>query len=216
MKKNNSNPLYLGIHLNEDKFNNLLEALKYTKSIGGNILQVYLGNKRLTTLREKIKPTKEEIKEIKQFLKDNNMKFVIHAILSLNYCNDPESMRFRWGLDNLIYDMNIGYKLGAIGVVLHMGTHKTEKLNITYDQCINNFINSIKIVLDSTKKIPIFLETPVNRKNIVGGTIEGLSKLYNNIPLNYRKRVKICIDTQHIFASGYNLRNLNINFQPPP
>ena len=57
------------------------------------------------------------------------MKIVIHAILSLNYCNNPYSPRFKWGLDNLIYDMNIGYQIGAIGVVIHMGTHKTEKLN---------------------------------------------------------------------------------------
>jgi apurinic endonuclease APN1 len=210
MKKINSNPFYLGVHINEDHFKTLLGALKHTKKIGGNILQVYLGDKRLTTLRLKIRLTKEEIKEIKTFLKDNNMKIVIHAILSLNYCNNPYSPRFKWGLDNLIYDMNLGYQIGAIGVVIHMGTHKTEKLNISYDQCVHNFVKSIQIVLDSSKKIPIFLETPVNRENIVGGTIEGMSLIYNSIPIEYRKRVKICVDTQHIFASGYNLRNINI------
>ena len=65
------------------------------------------------------------------------------------------------------------------------------------------------MVLDKTKKIPIILETPVNRKFIIGGTIEKLAELYNNIPNNYKKRVKLCIDTQHIFASGYNIRTEN-------
>ena len=210
INKKISKSFYLGIHINENHFKNLLDALKYTKKIGGNILQVYLGDKRLTTLRLKIKLTKDEINEIKIFLKENNMKLVIHAILSLNYCNDPFSPRFKWGLDNLIYDMNLGYQLGALGVVLHMGTHKTEKLNISYDKCIYNFIESIKFVIDNTKKIPILLETPVNRKNIVGGTLEGMANIYNKIPIKYRKRIKICVDTQHIFVSGYNLRNIHI------
>ena len=208
-----TNTLYLGIHLNEYNYKSIIDGLEYTKKIGGKILQVYLGDKRLTTLRKKIKPTKEEIHEIKDFLKQHDMKLVVHAILTLNYCNDPTSMRYRWGLDNLIYDMKLAHKLNAIGVVIHMGTHKTEKLNITYDKCVENFVNSIKFVLDNTKSIkktPIILETPVNRKNIVAGTIEGLAALYNKIPENYRKRIKICIDTQHIFVSGYNLRNVNI------
>jgi deoxyribonuclease-4 len=91
-----------------------------------------------------------------------------------------------------------------------MGTHKTPKINIAYNECIKNFIDSLIIVLDKSKKVPILLETPVNRKNIVGGTLEGMALLYNQIPLNYKNRVKICVDTQHIFVSGYNFRNEHI------
>ena len=198
----------LGVHIDSIHFDSLIDALNKTKNLGANILQIYMGNKKLTTLREKIKLTREEITIIKIFLTENKIKLVIHAILTLNYCNDPYSKRNQWGLDNLIYDINLCNKIGGIGVIIHMGTHKTTKINISYDECINNFINSIKIVLDKTKKIPIILETPVNRKNIVGGTIEGLAKLYNSIPDDYKKRVKICVDTQHIFASGYNIRTV--------
>jgi DNA polymerase/3'-5' exonuclease PolX len=101
--------------------------------------------------------------------------------------------------------MNICNKLGGLGVVIHMGTHKTKKINISYDDCTKNFINSLILVLNQTKKIPIILETPVNRPNIIGGTIEKISSLYNSIPIKYKTRIKICIDTQHIFASGYDI-----------
>lgn len=204
------NKSYLGIHINEDHFSNLMNALQIVKKFNVNVLQIFLGDKRLTTLREKMRFTKDQANIIKNFLIKHNIKLFIHAILTLNYCNDPYSMRNRWGIDNLIYDMNTGYFIGASGVVIHLGSHKTPKINITYQQCEKNFIDSIKIVLDETKKINLLLETPVNRKNMVGGTIEGLSHLYNNIPSNYKKRVKICIDTQHIFASGYNLRDKDI------
>lgn len=207
---NNINNFYLGIHLNDIHFKNLYNALEITKKLNVNVLQVFLGNKKLTTLREKMKFTNNEIKIIKNFIKINNIKFFVHSILTLNYCNDPFSIRNKWGIDNLIYDMTLCNKLGGLGVVLHMGTHKTKRIDITYEECCNNFINSLKIVLDNTKKIPIILETPVNRKNMVAGTIETLSQLYHKIPINYKKRVKLCIDTQHIFVSGYNLRNIEI------
>jgi apurinic endonuclease APN1 len=208
-----TNKLYLGIHLDSIHFESLLDAFEKATKLGANVLQIYLGNKHLTTLREKMRFTNDQIKIIKKYQKDNNIKFFIHAILTLNYCNDPALIRNRWGIDNLIYDVNLCKKLGGLGVIIHMGTHKTKKINITYDECLNNFINSIKIVLDNTIKIPIILETPVNRKNIVGGTIEGMSKIYNNIPINYQKRIGICVDTQHIFASGYDLRNIDITKQ---
>lgn len=196
----------IGIHLDSIHYTSLMDALNKTKKLGANVLQIYMGNKILTTLREKYTFTKDNISEIKTFMKDNNIKLFVHAILRLNYCRDPTSDRNKWGIDNLVYDMNMCYKLSGSGVIIHMGSHKTPKVNITYDECVINFVKSLILVLDQTKKIPIILETPVNRKNIVGGTIEGLSKIYNAIPLKYKKRVKICIDTQHIFASGYNIR----------
>jgi apurinic endonuclease APN1 len=205
----NSKELYLGIHIDTPNYKNILDALHITHKKGANIMQIFLGDKTLTTLREKFRPTPEEIKEFKSYLKLYNMKFVVHAILRLNYCNDPKSKHNLWGLENLIYDMNLCHKLGGIGCVVHMGTFKTKRINITYDQCMTNYVNSLIAVLDKTKKIPIILETPVNRTYIIGGTTEDLGKLFHLIPAKYRKRIKTCIDTQHIFASGYDLRDVN-------
>jgi DNA polymerase lambda len=200
--------LYLGFHI--DNYQSILEALKRVKELNGNSLQVYLGSKYLTSLREKREITKDQIDKIKLFLKENKMKLFIHSILSLNFCRDPNNPRNKWGIDNLVYDLNLCNKLNGSGVVVHMGTHKTPSVNVSYEECVKNFIESIKIALDQTKKAPILLETPVNRENIVGGTLEGLSYIYNSIPKKYLKRVKLCVDTQHIFASGYNMRNIEV------
>jgi len=201
---------YLGVYINDIYFDSLLNAIEITKKLGANVLQIYLGDNRLTTLSKKMKFTNNEIKIIKSYLKENDIKFFVHSILSLNFCNDPHSRRNQWGIDNLVYDMNLCNKLGGLGVVVHMGTYKTKKLDITYDECTKNFIDSLILVLDQTKKIPIILETPVNRPHIMGGTIEKMGLLYNSIPIQYKSRVKICIDTQHIFVSGYNFRKIDI------
>jgi len=199
----------IGIHLDDKKYKNILEALKITSSLGANILQIYCGNKTLTTLREKYILAKGEAQEIKLYLKEHNMKIVFHSILTLNFCRDPYHPRNKWGLDNLIYDMNLCYSIGGIGCVIHMGRYKSPSINITFDECIKNFVDSLILVLNSTKKIPIILETPVNTEHIIGGNIESFADLYNFIQLPYKKRVKVCVDTCHIFSSGYDIRTIN-------
>ena len=198
--------MYIGISLSSKYYTTILDALRETKRLGGNILQIYLGNMTLTTLREKYVLKKNEAKEIKKYLKENSMKIVIHAILTLNFCNDPNSPRNKWGIDNLSYDMNVCNQIGGIGCVIHMGTHKTPKIDISVEECMTNFINSLKMVLDQTKKVPIILETPVSRNNIVGGTLEGFAELFNKVPDSYKSRVRICVDTCHIYSSGYDIK----------
>ena len=58
---------YFGIHM--DHIENIIDTLKYAKKIGANCLQIYLGDKTLTTLRLKINLTPKQKKEIRQFLK---------------------------------------------------------------------------------------------------------------------------------------------------
>ena len=204
----------LGANLNNYKndynLKYIIEMIEKTRKIGANIFQMFLGNKSLTTLRQKYYLSNEDINTVKALLKKYKIKLVIHSLLSLNYCNDPKSPRNYWGIENLVYDMNLCEKLGGIGCIIHMGTRKTKKININVDQCIKNYIKSLITVFkkSTSKKIPIILETPVNRENIVGGTIEEFANLYNLIPKIYKDRVKICVDTQHIFSSGYNINTL--------
>ena len=204
----------LGANLNNYKndynLKYIIKMIEKTKKIGANVFQMFLGNKSLTTLRQKYYLSNEDITVVKSLLKKYKIKLIIHSLLSLNYCNDPKSPRNQWGIENLVYDMNLCEKLGGIGCIIHMGTRKTKKININVDQCIKNYIKSLITVFKKTtsKKIPIILETPVNRENIVGGTIEEFAKLYNLIPKLYKYRIKICVDTQHIFSSGYNINTL--------
>ena len=192
-----------GITLND--YHNIEKYIIEAHKLKCSALQVFLGNKTLTTLSEKYKPSIEEIKHIKELLKKYKIELYCHAILTLNYCNDPNSKRNLWGLTNLIYDMNLLHKLGGKACVIHTGHYKTKKIDITKVECYHNFIESLKYILDNTKKVNIYIETPAHEKNTICSTIEELSELYSKIPFDYKKRVKICIDTCHIFVSGYNI-----------
>jgi deoxyribonuclease-4 len=192
-----------GIHISD--YDNLIHHIKEAYKLKCQALQIFLGNKTLTTLSEKYKPSDEEIQKIKELLKKYKIDLYCHAILTLNYCNDPDSKRNMWGLTNLIYDMKLLYKLGGKACVIHVGHYKTKKIDLTKNECYVHFINSLKYVIDNTKKINIYIETPATLKNTICNNVEELAELYNQIPILYKKRIKICVDTCHIFVSGMNI-----------
>jgi len=192
-----------GIHLSDYKHIN--QHILKAHSLGCGALQVFLGSKTLTTLSEKWKPSSEEIKITKDLLKKYKIQLYVHGLLTLNYCNDPSSKRNQWGLTNLLYDMNLLQKLGGHACVIHMGHHITKKINLSKKECMTHFVESLQYVLDHSKKVQIYLETPAHKKNIIGSTLEELATLYHMIPSKYQKRVQFCMDTCHIYASGYNI-----------
>ena len=192
-----------GINLSD--YEHINQYILKAHSLGCGALQVFLGSKTLTTLSEKWKPTPEEIKITKDLLKKYKIQLYVHGLLTLNYCNDPCSKRNQWGLTNLLYDMNLLHQLGGKACVIHMGHHITKKINLSKKECMVHFVESLQYVLDHSKKVQIYLETPAHKKNIIGSTLEELATLYHMIPPKYQKRVQFCMDTCHIYASGYNI-----------
>ena len=176
-----SSKSFVGAYIKKSRYTSVIQALRITKKIGGDALQIFVGDNILTTLREKLNPTREEIKEIKKYIKDNNIKLIIHGILSLNFCN-PIEKRYEWGLDNLIYDMRFSSKIDGIGCVVHLGTRITKNYNITVEECMKNYVESLEYVIDnSPKNQTIYIETSSDQKNKIGGKIKELAVLYNKI-----------------------------------
>lgn len=201
---------YIGVHFDHYQYPSLLSAIKSLNKIGANAIQIFVGDNHHTTLSKKNKFTNNDFSLIQHYLKKKNIHLNIHGLLSLNFCFPPDSPRFKWGIDNLIHDLNICKSLGMNcgGVVIHMGSFKTPSINISYKDCLNNFVKSLHIVLSKVKKTNIILETSVNRPNTIGGTIESLKELYDSICPKDKKRIKFCIDTCHIFSAGYPIQTI--------
>jgi len=193
---------YIGVHINDNNYDTILNALKIANNIGARVLQIFVGDKILTTLRKKYVFTENEVIAIKKFLKDTGMRLYVHAILTINLCNDPEYPRYKWMTDNIIHDMKQCKRIGGCGVVVHCGSYKTKTVDLSRDICMKHFKTAIKILLKARTGVHLIIETPVNREYGVGGTIRDLNELYESS----KKKIKFCIDTQHIFASGINLK----------
>ena len=193
----------VGIHT--DNYLNIKNEIHYAMKLKAHNLQVFLGSKTLTTLREKFKPSVKEIKEIKDLLKSNKICLYVHGMLRINFCNDPVQKRYHWGLENLLYDMNLGHKLGARAVIIHAGHYKTKNYEITKNKCYTHFIQSLIYVLDHSKTISIYIETPALKTNTIINSLQEFGSLFRQIPEKYKKRIGVCVDTCHIFVSGYDI-----------
>jgi hypothetical protein len=73
--------------------------------------------------------TKETIQEIRNLLQKTKMHFIIHAILTLNFCNptktEPHYLRYAWGIENVVYDIETARKFiprGPLRIAVHLGT----------------------------------------------------------------------------------------------
>ena len=193
--------LYLGPHYSLSKNADTIEtAVQSVIDMGGNAIQIFTGPPVSLTLGKIFdspitKKTRDAVSSIPAF---------IHAKYMINFGKSPYVMKNYIFLKRYIQDLDISVRLGMRGVVLHFGTNSCKSGAETKHCAQINMINSLVHCLDRCHKkaVPI-LETSSGEGNYIGKTIEDISFMYHNIPAPYQKRIKFCVDTCHIFVSGY-------------
>jgi deoxyribonuclease IV len=191
---------FIGHHLNISR--GFLSTIYYAKTLDANFFQIFLSNPQQYGGKRK---DDNELLEFKNKLTENNMKVVIHASYMLNFCNPVDSYIHKSALKDLKNDLDDSVKMGAIGVVVHMG----KKLSLDREHAIDNYVKGIKTVLKNTDSGIVILETGAGVGSEVCTKIFDLGKLYNRFNAKEQERIKFCIDTCHIFAAGYNIGDLD-------
>jgi deoxyribonuclease-4 len=143
-------------------------------------------------------------KETKKFIKDNNIGIVIHGSFCINLARSENDKIAKNSIYLLKNDLNICNNIDALGVIIHMGKD-TEKLGET--KSIQNYINNLNTVLRETKNSIIILETGANCGSEVGSKLNILGMIREKCI--DKERVKFCIDTCHIYSSGYDIADEN-------
>jgi len=191
---------YLGAHSSiADGF---INAAKDVNKAGGNIVQIFLSSPKRRDVGSK---TDLELEKFKKWLNNNNMKCVIHSSYLVNLSKDWNTTS--WWIRSLILEIEYASKMGAYGVVVHCG----KKLELSDKQGYNNMYTSILYVLNSTSdtNVELILETPAGQGSEMCYRLEDFAFFYRkfkNVDKKLSNRFKICIDTCHIFAAGYDIR----------
>lgn len=127
---------------------------------------------------------------------------VIHGPYTLNLCNDPNN---RMGSDVFIG----GYlksaavwasRSGAFHMVFHVGSYKSSK-----EKAKEHLERRVRQWLRNTvmSNVVLCLENDVGGGHRMGG-IRFLAKLVRSVGC---KRLKVCLDTAHAYASGVDFNN---------
>ena len=125
---------------------------------------------------------------------------VFHAIYMVNLANpDPEISRK--SIQSLVNYMHTASDLGVMGVIFHLNSHKGHGFKAVF----RNLIENINRVLDnSPNDTKLIIENSAGMGDHIGSKFSEIGEILNAVN---DSRMAVCIDTQHSFAAGYDIRS---------
>ena len=124
---------------------------------------------------------------------------LIHAVYLLNCASDDPDIRAK-SLLSLIQSLRAGAAIGARGVVLHPGSAKTGDAR----SAIARAGETIREAMAATEGCPLHLEDTAGAGGTLGRSIDELAALLEAAGAG--ERLGLCLDSCHMFASGYDIR----------
>jgi deoxyribonuclease-4 len=122
----------------------------------------------------------------------------IHMIYLINPAAKDSEMR-RKSLESLTHALRVGDEIGAMGVVVHPGALKDD----TRSNARKRAIELIKEALSRSERCPIFYENTAGSPQLLGRDFDETAELIDKT--GGPKRLGLCIDTCHLYATGYDI-----------
>lgn len=124
----------------------------------------------------------------------------LHAVYLINLASPRESLLHQ-SIGSLVHYMQVAELLGAEGVVFHPGSH----LGAGFATVLDQVAAALNEVLDRSPSSParLLIENSAGSGGCVGCSFEELGRIVDAVG---SARLGVCLDTQHMFASGYDVR----------
>lgn len=190
------------------------EAPARASAIGANAVQMFSGSPRGWNFA---KTTPADAKDFREQAKKLGITAsYFHASYLVNLADDGPNGKH--SVDALIAELTVAEALGVRGSVIHLGSFKEEKRDAKdlmpnlfcgkdsmpayekhpkYDLLISN----IKAVLKKSPKDTLFIIEDMGMRKI-GRSLDEIANIVSDVN---DPRVKVCLDTCHLHAAGYDL-----------
>jgi len=126
-----------------------------------------------------------------------NIQLFIHSPYIINLCTSATAENDAYHTKLLIKNLQYGVIIGARGVVVHVGKSTTQSMEIAMANMKANMLEAIQYASPSC---PVLLETPAGQGTEVLRTRAEFAGFVADIN---DPRLRICIDTCHVFACGH-------------
>jgi len=144
----------------------------------------------------------EKVAAFKEAIDGSDVEaLLIHAVYLVNCASEDPDLREK-SLASLTASLRAGAALGAVGVVLHPGS--ALKGGGEVEAACGRAAEVIKEALAESDGCDLHLENTAGAGGTLGRTFEELAALIEGA--GGRKRLRACLDSCHLLASGYDIR----------
>lgn len=170
-------------------------AIDRAQEIGAEAIQIFSGAPQAWK-RKVYKPG--EVESYKQKVAETGIEpAFIHGLYLVNLASQKPDLLAK-SLDALTQEMQAAHLIGARGVIFHLGSHK----GAGYEQCVEQLVEYVRKVVGATPDDTwLILENSAGQGGSIGSNFAELGRILRD---SGSDRVKVCIDTQHAFAAGYD------------
>lgn len=122
----------------------------------------------------------------------------VHGVYLINLATDDTTHLTR-STSSLKSAMNSCGALGVQGVIFHLGSHKGQGLDAVFAQICRACTDVLE---NSPDSVWLVLENSAGAGGTIGARFPDLGRIIREVG---SPRLKVCLDTQHSYASGYDL-----------
>jgi len=126
----------------------------------------------------------------------------VHTPYFINFASANPGLR-KGSIEIVRGELDRSSLLGVTAVMTHLGSAK----DMPEKQALGFVGQAVKTILKGYTGSALFLlENSAGSGSVIGDTLEELSTFIQAVPAAQRKKLGVCLDTCHAFASGYDLR----------
>jgi deoxyribonuclease IV len=175
----------------------LLKAIERGTDRGCRAIQIFNQSPR------RWQPTshsEEELVAFRERMAASSIEAVlVHTVYLLNCASENPDVRSK-SLASLTHSLRVGAQIGAAGVVLHPGSAKRGEVR----GAIRRAGETIREALEESERCPLQLENTAGAGGTLGRSFDELAELL--AAAGGSERMGLCLDSCHLFASGYDIR----------
>jgi deoxyribonuclease-4 len=132
-------------------------------------------------------------------------KVFFHAIYLINLASSDARQR-NLSKQSLLHALDLMHRINGDGVIVHVGSWKD--YSHEKDGLMAATETLIELFEESKNNAPLLLEVAAGSGNVIGATLEQLATIAEGVEED--SRLGFALDTQHLWASGYDYAN-NLN-----
>ena len=173
------------------------KAIDHAVEMGAETIQIFSGAPYAWKRKNY---TEAEVEAYKKKVEETGIEpAFIHGLYLVNLASSDPALLAR-SHDALVGDMKAASLIGAKGVIFHIGSH----MGAGYDAKLQQVVEYVRKVVDNTPDDAwMILENAAGMGGAIGSKFAELGTIIRE---SGSDRVKVCLDTQHAFAAGHDLR----------